>query len=88
MSFQTEGFSVLKPPFFNGNDFNYWKTRMECFLKSIDFDIWHIVMNGDMIPKKNVDNMLVEKSYEDLDDKDKILLSKNAKAKHFILWLR
>ena len=41
-------------------------------------------MHGDMIPKKKVDNVLVEKSYEDLDDKDKVLLSKNARAKHYL----
>ena len=52
INFQTEGFSVLKLSFFNGSDFNYWKSKMDCFLKSIDYDIWHIVMHGDMIPKK------------------------------------
>ena len=58
---------------------------MDYFLKSIDYDIWYIIMHGDMIPKKKkVDNVLVEKSYEDLDDGDKILLSKNARAKHYV----
>ena len=53
-NFQNEGFSILKPQFFNGTDFNYWKYKMVCFLKSIDYDILYIVMNGDIIPKKKV----------------------------------
>ena len=85
MNFQNEGLSTIKSPFFNGTDFNYWKSRMNCFLKSMDYDIWYIVMNGDAIPKKKVDNFFVEKSYEELDDKDRVILSKNAKAKHYLI---
>ena len=51
-NFQNDEFFILKPPFFNGSDFNYWKSRMDCFLKSINYDIWYIVMNGDIIYKK------------------------------------
>ena len=76
-----EGFLVTKLLFFNRTDFNYWKTRMDCYLKSIDYDIWYIVMLGDIIPRKKVDNRFVEKTHEDLDDKDKIMISKNAKEK-------
>ena len=46
-----EGFSTIKPPFFNGINLN-WKTRIDCYLKSVDYDIWYIVMHGDIIPKK------------------------------------
>ena len=80
-----EGFSVTKPPFFNRIDFNCWKTRMDCYLKSIDYVIWYIVMHGDIIPKKKVDDRLVEKTHEDLDDKDKIMISKNAKPKNYFI---
>ena len=59
-----EGFSVTKPPFFNGTDFDYWKTRMNCQLKSIDYDLQYIVMHGDMIPIKKVDDRFVEKTHE------------------------
>ena len=84
-NFQNERLSTMKRPFFNGTDFHYWKSRMDCFLKSIDYNIWYIVMNGDIIPKKKVDNILVEKSFEELDDKDKAMLSKNARAKHYLI---
>ena len=65
-----EEFSTTKPPFFNGTDFNYWKTRMKCFLKSLDYCIWYIVMHGDIIPKKKVDDIFITKVHEELDDKD------------------
>ena len=71
-NFQNEGFSVSKPPVFNGTDFNYWKSRIDYFLKSIDYDIWDIVMNGDIMPKKKVENIWVLKILENFDDKDKI----------------
>ena len=46
-----EGLSTTRAPFFNGVDFPYWKIRMETYLQSIDYDLWHIVSNGPYIPK-------------------------------------
>ena len=84
-NFQNKGFSVLKQLFFNGIDFNYWKFRIDCFLKSIDYDIWYIVINGDIIPKKKVKDRWVLKTREDFDDKDKMLISKTARTKHYFI---
>ena len=39
-------------------------------------------MNGDTIPKKKVEDRWVVKTYDDSDDRDKIMISKNASAKH------
>ena len=58
---------------------------MDCYLKSIDYDIWYIAMHSDTIPRKKVDDRFVEKTHEDLDDKDKIMISKNAKAKNYYI---
>ena len=33
---------------------------MDCYLKSTDYDIWYIIMHGDMIPIKNIDDRFVE----------------------------
>ena len=57
---------------------------MDYFLKSIDYDIWYIVMNGDIIPKKKVEDRRVLKTHEDFDERDKILISKNTRAKHYL----
>ncbi|CAL9106375.1 unnamed protein product [Musa textilis] len=40
-----EGFSVVRPPFFNGSDYTYWKTRIRVFLLSMDLDLWNVVEN-------------------------------------------
>ena len=42
-------------------------------------------MHGDILPKKKVDDTFIAKVHEELDDKDKIILSKNAKAKNFLI---
>ena len=42
-------------------------------------------MHGDIIPWKKIDDRFVEKTHEDLDDKDKIMISKNAKAKNYLI---
>ena len=80
-----DGFSVTKPHFFNGINFNYKKTKIDCYLKSIDYDIWYIIMHCDMIPVKKVDDRFVGKTHEDFDERDKIMISKNAKAKNYLI---
>ena len=42
-------------------------------------------MHRDIIPKKKMDDIFVAKVHEELYDKDKIILSKNAKAKSFLM---
>ena len=79
-----EGFSITKSSFSNGTNFNYWQTRMDYYLKSIDYNIWYIIMYGDMIHMKKIDDRFVEKTHEDFDEKDKIMTSKNAKAKNYL----
>ena len=41
-----EGHSIHRPPFFDGNNFTYWKNRMHVFLRSQDYEIWKVVNNG------------------------------------------
>ncbi|MQM20968.1 hypothetical protein Taro_053998, partial [Colocasia esculenta] len=35
-----EGQLVTKPPFFDGEEYQYWMMRMECFIRGTDFDLW------------------------------------------------
>ena len=44
-----EGQSTTRPPFFDGNDYPYWKTRMRVFLQALDYEIWEIVCDGSFI---------------------------------------
>ena len=43
MNVSAEGQSSSRPPFFNGEDYTYWKTRMRIFLQGQDFDILNII---------------------------------------------
>ena len=40
---------VGKPPFFDGNNYDYWKTRMSVHLKAMSRKIWRIVNDGYVI---------------------------------------
>ncbi|XP_074562881.1 uncharacterized protein LOC141819489, partial [Curcuma longa] len=44
-----EGFSTARPPLFSGDDFPYWKTRMECHLKT-QAEMWIFIQTGFTIP--------------------------------------
>ncbi|MQL94935.1 hypothetical protein Taro_027599 [Colocasia esculenta] len=68
-----EGQSFNRPPLFDGEDYPYWKTRMEYFLQGHDYQIWSIVEEGDLF----VTN---EKAQWTDDDRKKISLNCKAKS--------
>ena len=71
-SFQYEGLSPSKPPFFNGSDFNYWRSRMDRYLRSLDFDLWYIITKGPFVFRKKVGDKFVDKEIDEYDVNDKI----------------
>ncbi|XP_030505326.2 uncharacterized protein LOC115720314 [Cannabis sativa] len=80
-----EGLSTSRAPFFDGIDFPYWKIRMETYLQSIDYDLWHIVCYGPYIPMHVVDGVETIKKYDAYNENDKKMMSKNAKAKYALI---
>ena len=38
--------SLVIPPYFDGNNYAYWKVRMKAFLKSINERVWNSVEYG------------------------------------------
>ena len=64
-----EGQSITRPPFFDGNDYPYWKTRMRIYLQALDYEIWEVVCDDLFIPRKNA-----------LSELDKKKMSLNSKA--------
>ena len=40
------GHSLVIPPYFDGNNYAYWKVRMKAFLKSINERVWNSVEYG------------------------------------------
>ncbi|MQL71282.1 hypothetical protein Taro_003600, partial [Colocasia esculenta] len=69
----SEGQTVNRPPLFDGEDYTYWKTRMEYFLQGFDFQIWSIVEEGDLVVLNNRDDWTE-------DDRKKISLNCKAKS--------
>ncbi|KAH9751651.1 Integrase catalytic domain-containing protein [Citrus sinensis] len=45
-----EGQSTTRPPFFDGNDYAYWKTRMRIYLQALDYEIREVVCDGPFMP--------------------------------------
>ncbi|GKB41426.1 zf-CCHC domain-containing protein [Tanacetum coccineum] len=45
-----EGQSMKRPLLFETDSFIYWKNRFETYDKSKDFDLWHVITNGDFQP--------------------------------------
>ncbi|MCH80648.1 gag-pol polyprotein, partial [Trifolium medium] len=43
---EIEGGYTNMPPMLNGSNYDYWKSRMEVFLKSIDSKTWKAVVRG------------------------------------------
>ena len=37
-------------PFFDGNDYPYWKIRMRIYLQTLDYEIWEVVCDGPFMP--------------------------------------
>ncbi|GAV72811.1 zf-CCHC domain-containing protein/DUF4219 domain-containing protein/UBN2 domain-containing protein, partial [Cephalotus follicularis] len=71
-------------PFFDGNNYSFWKTGMIIFLQSLDYQLWHIIVNGPRIPMKTVEGVESIKPKNEFNDNDFRMLQLNSKAKHVL----
>jgi len=66
-----EGQSVIRPPYFNGQRYSWWKKWMENYIKADDYELWMLIKNGPLIPKKATENgSLVPKRPEEFNAED------------------
>jgi hypothetical protein len=80
-----EGQSTNRPPLFNSSDYSYWKTRMTTYIKSQDYLIWKIIVNGPHVPTKIVEEQEIPeqeipKQETEWDENDVKLIELNYKA--------
>ena len=55
------GIHIGKPPFFDENNYNYWKTRMSVHLKNVSRKLWRVISDGYVIlDTKNLTPLDVE----------------------------
>ncbi|GAV90551.1 zf-CCHC domain-containing protein/DUF4219 domain-containing protein, partial [Cephalotus follicularis] len=79
-----EGSSITRPPFFDGNNYSFWKTRMTIFLQSLDYQLWHIIVNGPRMPTRTIEGVVSPKPKNEYNDNDFRMLQLNSKAKHVL----
>ena len=76
-----EGQSTTGPPYFDGNDYPYWKTRMRIYLQALDYEIWEIVNDGPFMPlTKNEVGEDIPKPSREWNELEKRKASLNSKA--------
>ncbi|GAV62811.1 DUF4219 domain-containing protein [Cephalotus follicularis] len=79
-----EGSSITRPPFFDGINYSFWKTRMTIFLQSLDYKLWHTIINGPRIPIRTIEGVVSPKPENEYNDNDFRMLQLNSKAKHVL----
>src|SRR5438876_10085411 len=67
-------FGEGNPPVFDGNDFQYWKVRMACYLEAAGSDVWRVTVE-DYTPRVDPHAPTVE---------EELLVKANAKAKNLL----
>ncbi|GMI63555.1 hypothetical protein HRI_000024800 [Hibiscus trionum] len=67
--------SINIPPFFDGDHYAHWKTKMKFFLKARDYKLWDVVEDGPFVPQGS-------KAEWSADDRKKMEL--NCRALHML----
>ncbi|GAV79838.1 UBN2 domain-containing protein, partial [Cephalotus follicularis] len=57
---------------------------MTIFLQSLDFQLWHIIVNGPRMPTRTIDGVVSPKPENEYNDNDFRMLQLNSKAKHVL----
>ncbi|KAA0058507.1 Receptor-like protein 12 [Cucumis melo var. makuwa] len=58
-----EGNSTTRPPILDGENYGYWKSRMEAFFMSLDMRCWRAIISGWEYPtEKDETNKVTQKS--------------------------
>ena len=69
------GSSTHKPPFFDGNDYPYWKNHMRLFIESTNYKMWDLIEKGDYIPRDDAGQAIKKKDWTEAHKKENQLNS-------------
>ena len=47
-----EGHSTNRPYLFDRSNYQFWINRMSIFMRSYDYEMWDVVLNGPYVPMK------------------------------------
>ena len=73
-----EGYSIMRPPFFIGENYSYWRTRMKLCVRANDYQVWKVIVNGPLIPTKKINGVDVSKEEDEWDVNDLKMAQLNA----------
>jgi len=80
-----EGQSVTRPPHYNGQHYSWGKNRMKNYIQGDDYELWMIIKNGPLIPKKATeDGKIIPKKSQEFNSYDFKMMEKNANAKKLL----
>ncbi|GAV83966.1 UBN2 domain-containing protein, partial [Cephalotus follicularis] len=57
---------------------------MTIFLQSLDYQLWHIIVNGPRMPTRTIEGVVSPKPRNEYNDNDFRMLQLNSKAKHIL----
>ncbi|GAV83027.1 UBN2 domain-containing protein, partial [Cephalotus follicularis] len=57
---------------------------MTIFLQSLDYQLWHIIVNGHRMPTRTIEGVVSPKPENEYNDNDFRMLQLNSKAKHVL----
>ncbi|XP_070042779.1 uncharacterized protein [Nicotiana tomentosiformis] len=82
-----EGQSTYKPPRFNGQYYEWWKTKMHDFIMAEDSKLWDVICDGPFIPMKTIGEpaVTVPKTRKEYNDADCKSIEKNFRAKMILV---
>ncbi|CAH9126268.1 unnamed protein product [Cuscuta epithymum] len=81
-----EGYSTVRPPMFNGQFYQFWKSRMENFIKADNYQVWNVIEGGDnVITKLNGEGKIVPKPKAEFTTNDYQKLEHNAQALKYLI---
>ena len=47
-----ESHSTNRPSLFDGSNYQFWSYKMSIYMRSYDYEMWDVVINGPYVPMK------------------------------------
>ncbi|CAH9084228.1 unnamed protein product, partial [Cuscuta europaea] len=81
-----DGYSTQRPPLFNGKFYQFWKSRMENFIKAENYQVWNVIEVGDnIITKEDAEGKVIPKPKSEYTSDDYCKLEHNAQALKYLI---
>ena len=72
--------SCTRPALVHGYYFAHWKKLLQIFIKDLDYELWEIIINRDLVPTVNKGDKIILKSRLDFSTEEIEKVTKNYRA--------